>query len=343
MSATLTILQAGPAMTIQDLGRPGYRALGLTHGGAADPIALHEGAALLGQDPNCAALEMAGSGGSFEADQDTRIALTGAQMQVSIDGEPVAWNASHLLPAGAKLTIGGARDGAYGYLHVGGGFDIEPVMESRSSHLAAGIGALLQSGETLPLGADKGGETNLTLPRDDRFGAERVRIVASMQTDAFDDATRARFTKTTFRRDARANRMGARMDHDGEGFTTGGQLTIVSEVITPGDIQITGDGAPFVLMCECQTTGGYPRIGTVIPCDLPIVAQAQPGAALQFAFIDLDEALAAETRHRADLVALPKRRQPLLRDPARIRDLLGYQLISGVVSATADPFEKDKT
>ncbi|HCQ57468.1 MAG TPA: urea amidolyase, partial [Sulfitobacter sp.] len=114
MSGTLTILQAGPAMTVQDHGRPGYRALGLTHGGAADPTALHEGAALLGQDPNCAALEMAGSGGSFEAEQDIRIALTGAQMQVSIDGEPVAWNASHLLPAGAKLTIGGARDGAYG-------------------------------------------------------------------------------------------------------------------------------------------------------------------------------------------------------------------------------------
>ncbi|NUH67104.1 biotin-dependent carboxyltransferase [Sulfitobacter sp. S0837] len=339
----LTILQAGPAMTIQDLGRPGYRALGLTHGGAADPTALHEGAALLGQDPNSAALEMAGSGGQFRADADTRIALTGAQMQVNIDGEPLAWNASHLLPAGATLTIGGARDGAYGYLHVGGGFDVEPVMASRSSHRAAGIGRLLQSGDSLPIGADTGGETSQTLPRDTRFGAERVRIVASMQTDAFDDATRARFTETTFRRDPRANRMGARMDHDGDGFATGGQLTIVSEVITPGDIQITGDGAPFVLMCECQTTGGYPRIGTVIPCDLPIVAQAQPGAALRFEFVDLDEALAAETRHRETLATLLKRRQPLLRDPARIRDLLAYQLISGVVSATADPFEKDKT
>ncbi|SDG81570.1 biotin-dependent carboxyltransferase family protein [Sulfitobacter delicatus] len=342
MSA-LTILQAGPAMTVQDLGRPGYRALGLTHGGAADPIALHEGAALLNQDPGCAALEMAGSGGQFSADSDTRIALAGAQMQVSIDGEPVAWDASHLLPAGATLTIGGARDGAYGYLHVGGGIDIEPVMGSRSSHLAAGIGQPLASGDSLPISKDSGGETSQTLPRDSRFGAERVRIVASMQTEAFDEETRTRFTNTTFRRDARANRMGARMDHDGDGFATGGQLTIVSEVITPGDIQITGDGAPFVLMCECQTTGGYPRIGTVIPCDLPIVAQAQPGAALRFEFIDLDEALAAETRHRDALAALPKQRQPLLRDPARIRDLLAYQLISGVVSATADPFEEDKT
>lgn len=338
---TLTIMQAGPAMTVQDLGRPGYRALGLTHGGAADPTALHEGAALLGQDPNCAALEMAGSGGQFSADTDLRIALTGAQIQVSIEGEPLAWNASHLLPAGATLTIGGARDGAYGYLHVGGGFDVEPVMESRSSHLAAGIGRVLASGDRLPVGKDRGSGVNETLPRDSRFGAERVRIVASMQTEAFALETRERFTQTAFRRDPRANRMGARMDFDGEGFATGGQLTIVSEVITPGDIQITGDGAPFVLMCECQTTGGYPRIGTVIPCDLPIVAQARPGAALRFEFVDLDEALAAQTRHTEALAALPKQRQPLLRDPARIRDLLGYQLISGVVSATADPFEED--
>ena len=330
MSGTLTILQAGPAMTVQDHGRPGYRALGLTHGGAADPTALHEGAALLGQDPNCAAIEMAGSGGSFEVDQDTRIALTGAQMQVSIDGEAIAWNASHLLPAGAKLTIGGARDGAYGYLHVGGGFDVEPVMESRSSHLAAGIGALLQSGETLPLGADKGGETNLTLPRDNRFGAERVRIVASMQTDAFDEATRQRFTETTFRRDARANRMGARMDHDGEGFATGGQLTIVSEVITPGDIQITGDGNPMLLGPECQTTGGYPRIGCLHPADLPRAMQTPPGATLRLAFVPLDEAQPHD--EDATLRDMRKRVAPRIRDPHDIPDLGAYQLISGVTT-----------
>ena len=118
MSAILTILQAGPAISVQDQGRPGYRAQGLTVAGAMDAMALIEGAALLGQSPDHAALEMAGSGGTFSVNQDTRIALTGAQMVASIDGTAITWNASHLLPKDAVLTIGGARRGTYGYLHL---------------------------------------------------------------------------------------------------------------------------------------------------------------------------------------------------------------------------------
>ncbi|HCT32901.1 MAG TPA: urea amidolyase, partial [Sulfitobacter sp.] len=104
MSATLTISQAGPALTIQDMGRPGWRAQGLTKGGAADPVALYEGAALLGQSPELAVIEMTGTGGTFTADADIRIALTGATMAANIDGDAIVWNASHMLPAGAKLT-----------------------------------------------------------------------------------------------------------------------------------------------------------------------------------------------------------------------------------------------
>jgi len=165
-----------------------------------------------------------------------------------------------------------------------------------------------------------------------------VRCVASMQTDAFTDETLNRFTTTAFRRDARANRMGVRMDSDGDGFFASGQLSIVSEVIVPGDIQITGDGAPYVLMCECQTTGGYPRIATVLPCDLPRVAQAPLGAPLTFALLGLGDAATAQAQHKAALKTLPAQCRALLRDPAQMRDLLAYTLISGVVSATADPF-----
>ena len=182
----------------------------------------------------------------------------------------------------------------------------------------------------------------MTLPPDNRFDGGTVRVVASMQTADFADETRARFIQTTFRRDPRANRMGVRMDFDGAGFATDNALSIVSEVVVPGDIQIAGDGAPFVLMFECQTTGGYPRIGTVIPCDLPRVAQAQAGAALQFEFIDLDNARDIQTRHLSALKALPGRVTPLVRDPADIRGLLGYQLVGGVVSATANPFEQER-
>lgn len=341
MTPHLTITAAGPAMSIQDRGRIGFRAQGLTIGGAADRLALYEGAALLGQSADLAAIEMAGSGGSFTVDHDTRIALTGATMAANIDGEPLVWNASHLLPAGAVLTIGGAQAGTYGYLHLGGGVETPETMGARGSHLAGGIGALLQSGDTLPLGHDTGHVTAMTLPRSDRFGGGKIRIVASMQTQDFAPETISRFTNTVFTRDARANRMGVRLHTEGQGFSIDGGLSIVSEVVVPGDIQIAGDGAPYVLMYECQTTGGYPRIGSVLHCDLPRMAQAQAGETLQFEMIDMSTAGATQARFLAEIKTLKSKVTPLVRDPAKMRDLLSYQMISGAISARANPFEQE--
>jgi allophanate hydrolase len=341
MSVTLEVLSCGPAVTVQDRGRQGFLAQGLTRGGAADILALHEGAALLQQSPDFAALEMTGMGGAFRASGNLRIALTGAPMAATLDDAPLAWNASHALPAGATLRIGGARKGTYGYLHIGGGIETPPMLGARATHLSAGLGAALKSGDILPLGHDRGTLTGMCLPVEDRFSGGPVRIVTSMQTDQFDAQTQARFAATTFRRDPRGNRMGVRMDHDGAPFVAADQLTILSDIIVPGDIQIAGDGAPFVLMCDCQTTGGYPRIGTVLPCDLALVAQAPAGTALSFEFVALTDARAIEQRAHAVRTGLGATLSPLLRDPHSIRDLLSRQLISGAVSAFANPFQHE--
>lgn len=338
MSAALRILAAGPALSLQDMGRSGYLAFGLTRGGAADLLALHEGAALLRQSADCAALEMMGVGGTFQATTDTVIAFTGARMTATRDGTPLVWNASHALPAGAILSIGGAQSGTYGYLHVAGGFDAPVEMGARSTHLTAGIGSYLKQGDDLSLSAN-GEQAGAFLTPDDRMTGGTVRMIRSFQSDLFTPETYDRFTCTAFRRDARANRQGVRLDTDAEGFYAEGGLSIVSEVITTGDIQITGDGVPYVLMCESQTTGGYPRIGTVIPSDLPIVAQAPAGASLMFESVSFEDAIAIEKRARADIKALPSRVKPLIRDPNDIADLLSYQLISGAVSAVAEPFD----
>ena len=336
----LIVHQVGPGVAVQDLGRSGYLSKGLTRGGAADRLAVFEGAALLNQDPGTAVLEMVGTGGTFEATSDVRIALTGAEMTAQIDGASVAWNASHALPAGATLVIGPTRGGTYGYLHVGGGFTGEAMLGSRATHQSCGLGRLLAAGDTLPVGDDPGRSVGMTLARDGRFAGGTVRVVPSMQTSDFPVQTRDRLAATQFRRDPRANRQGIRMDSDGEGFSSPSALGIVSEVIVPGDIQITGDGTPFVLMAESQTTGGYPRIGTVLPCDLPRVAQAPAGATLQFQFVDLDEGAAIEARAQAAWAALPKAVTPLVRDPADMQDLLSYQLVGGVVSATETPLDE---
>lgn len=336
----LRVLQAGPAMAMQDLGRPGYLAKGLTRGGAADVLAVHEGAALLRQDAALAVLEMVGTGGTFEATEDLRIALTGAVMTAQIDGTALAWNASHALPKGAKLTIGPTRSGTYGYLHIGGGLVGDAALGSRATHLSCGLGALVQKGDTLPAGPDKGRDVGMTLDPEARLSGGTVRIVPSMQTEDFDENIRIRFESTEFRRDPRANRQGVRMDSDGDGFSNPKALSIVSEVIVPGDIQITGDGTPFVLMAECQTTGGYPRIGTVLPCDLPRVAQAPAGAGLRFQFVTLEDGAAIQARSDAELRKLANCVTPLVRDPASMQDLLSYQLVGGMISATDTPLDE---
>ncbi|ETX14488.1 urea amidolyase [Roseivivax halodurans JCM 10272] len=328
MSASLHVEKAGPQVTVQDLGRSGALAFGLSRGGAMDRMALFEGAALLGQDAGLAALEMAGAGGTFRAEGACRIALTGAPMRAQTDGRALTWNASHELEDGAVLEIGAAERGIYGYLHVGGGIESDMVLGARSAHLAGGLGRALAAGDVLSVGG--GGRSGQILPSEERFGGGRVRVVPSLQTAVFPDETRARFEKTEFRKDARANRQGARMDAEGEGFGVDGGLHVVSEVIVPGDIQITGDGTPFVLLAESQTTGGYPRIGTVIPPDLARVAQAQPGAALRFEFVTLEEGRRLTAAWREARPGLKP--QPLVRDPAKMTDLMSYTLIGGVTA-----------
>jgi len=232
---SLRVLNIGPACTIQDQGRSGYLDQGLSRSGAADQLALHEGAALLGHSPECAALEMAGMGGTFEATQPMTIALTGAPMKATIDGSPVVWNASHTLEVGQQLMIGTVMQGNYGYLHIAGGIDAPVFLGSRSAHLTANVGRVVQAGDLLP--ADPHSHTaGMKLRPDDRCSGGTLRVVASFQTSLFDQETLGRFYRTAFRRGTRANRMGMQLDSDGEGFSAKGQLNILSEVITSGDI-----------------------------------------------------------------------------------------------------------
>ncbi len=327
--AEAILLRAGPGITVQDAGRTGYLAQGLSRGGAMDRLALHEGAALLQQDAGSAALEIAGSFLTLKVTAPTRIALTGAPMRALCDGAALAWHASHALPAGAQLDLSRPA-GGYSYLHFGGGLDLPLRLGARSAHLAAGLGQMLGAGTRLPLGPDPGKDTGLTLTPLARFDGGLLRIVATPQTRLFPQTLLAQFLQRSFRKTARANRMGQKLVSDGPGLTLEAGLHILSAPIVPGDIQITGDGAPFVLLSECQTTGGYPRIGTILPCDLGRLVQAPPEAALHFAVVSLQEAVKIERAEAARRETLGKSLRPLLRNPHDMSDLLTYQLISGV-------------
>lgn len=325
---SLKVLSAGLGVSVQDLGRPGLLVAGQSRGGAMDRLALTEGAALLGQDPSLAALEMAGMGGQFEALADLRIALTGALMRANLDGMALSWHASHLLPKGAVLEIGPATRGSFGYVHLGGGIASEVVMGARSADLKSGILGPVTAGDILPVGPDTGGPVGQVLDVADRFSGGTLRIVATAQTPDFPEEIRGRLVATQFLRDPRSNRQAVRLDAPGDGFAVSGGLTVLSEITQPGDIQITGDGVPFILMSEAQSTGGYPRIGAVLPCDLPKAAQAPAGAPITLQWLSLDDGLAAERKAAKDT----PRPRPLLRDPRAMNDLLSYRLTDGAIT-----------
>lgn len=337
MTTTLRILRSGPGVGLQDQGRPGLVHQGLSTGGAADPLALLEARALLRATAPLPAVEMPGTAVAFTADTPLRFALTGAPMRAHMNGRALQWNASHLLPAGSELQIGGAQSGVYGYLSFAAPIlpheSAQMWQGSLSPHFAAGLGAPLGAGQRLTLGPDPFPEApSLVLPVDSRFDGGTCRVMPGPQSALFDAATIARFQDTLFTRSPRGNRQGVGLDHSGAPFASTAAPGLLSDFIAPGDIQMTGPGLPYVLMCECQTIGGYPRLGTVLPDDLPRIAQCPPGASLRFRCLTETEARDQHRRPEEILRILRTQLSPLLRAPGDIADLLGYQLISGVTS-----------
>ncbi|NIZ07834.1 biotin-dependent carboxyltransferase family protein [Pseudooceanicola sp. HF7] len=333
MSAHLRIETAGPGLTVQDLGRPGLGAQGLSRGGALDRLALFEAAALLRSPEVLAGIEMPGMGGSFTVDAPMRLALTGAPMRATLNGRPLAWHAAHPVQPGDMLKIGPVESGTTGYLTPAGGIATRPVLASRATHLAVRIGSLLEAGTELPVGEDPAPARPPCLIRAEaRFDGGVIRVLAGPQTDLFSEAQRAAFAAASFTRGTRSNRQAMQLlteDHADWHLDAGG---LASEPIQAGDLQITGDGTPFMLLAECQTIGGYPRIGSVHPADMARMAQAGNGAVLRFRFTDWDRAEEAWTPESEMIRALAGKVSPLVRDPADIPDLLSYQLVSGVTA-----------
>lgn len=331
MSARLFIRRAGPASSLQDMGRVGQIAQGVARGGAADRVALLEAAALLSAPAPLAAIEMAGAGGVFESDAPMRFALTGAPMKARMSGTLIGWNESHVLQPGETLEIGGAAGGVYGYLTPAGGVLSECWLGSQSVQAALGIGAMFATGDRVAIGDDPAPDTGLSVITPvARFSGGTVRMMPGPQTGLFSADTLKRVQRTVFQRDARSNRQGVRLSHNGAPFPADDAAGLASDFITVGDVQMTGDGVPYVLMADCQTIGGYPRLGTVLPADLPILAQAPMGAALRLKMLDVQQADAIWQSEPEILRRLRGQVRPKTRDLHAMRDLLSYQLIGGV-------------
>ena len=135
MSSTLKVLDAGPGVSLQDYGRPGYQRYGVTEGGVMDRRALAEVNLLLGNAANTAALEMIAMGASFSVTgEPVKMAVSGAEMDLTVDDRSMPWRSSFVVEPGQVVRCGYARQAIYSYLQVAGGFTATPVMQSFSTH-----------------------------------------------------------------------------------------------------------------------------------------------------------------------------------------------------------------
>lgn len=297
----LTIEQAGPMLTVQDLGRPGLLDRGVSGAGPMDPAAFRLANLLVGNGEQAAALEFALFGGRFTSDRPIRFAVTGGALDMRIDARPCRPWESHYLRPGEVLTIGALQGAVWGTLAVSGGIETPPVLSSRSTHLRSGLGGLegrqLAAGDSLPLGEPNAAplmRLSAALPRD--RGA--IRVVLGPQQDYFAPSVLARFLSEPFTIGPSRDRMAQVLD--GPVLPAAGGHDIVSDGTVAGSIQVPASGKPIVLMAERQTTGGYPKIATLASVDLSRLAQMPTGSRITFRAIDRDAAedLLIEHRHR---------------------------------------------
>ncbi len=288
----LLVIEPGAFTTVQDLGRFGYRHLGVPPSGALDAFACRTANLLVGNRPDCAVLEMTLNGATLAALAPLDVALTGADMPVSINRRSVDnWCSVRLAP-GDLLRIGPTRSGCRGYLAVTGGIDVPPVMGSRSTNTMAVMGGLegraLKKGDLLACGGGRLLDRPRKIPPEMRPRYTQpvvLRAIPGPQDDFFTEGLQRLFTRR-FTVSARADRMGCRLEGPEIPLRRGMPESIISEPILPGGIQIPADGRPIILLNE-QTAGGYAKIATVISADLPGVAQAAAGDTIIFRQTDL--------------------------------------------------------
>lgn len=310
---TIDVISPGAQTTVQDLGRHGWRHIGVGGAGALDPASAALANRLVGNPADAAVLEIAMTGPTLEFAQPLRIALCGATAQARFgarDGAVIDVPADRpvALPAG-RLRIGALRDGMRAWLAIGGGIDTPPVLGSRSTDLRGGFGGLdgraLRAGDRLPLGAHD--PIDAIAPH---APAWWVSLDAAVSRDApirfvFAGEAAHRLRERVWRVDARSDRQGMRLQADGDGETRAAGLPEqVSAAVAPGTVQWPPDGRPIVLLADAQTVGGYPRLGHVIAADLPRLAQCRAGDALRFEAVDSAAAAEAWRRRRAEIARL---------------------------------------
>lgn len=313
----LLVRSGGLYTTVQDTGRFGYYHMGMPPSGAMDTYSAVVANMLVGNSDGAGVLEGTYVGPALEFTDERLVAVTGADVPVTLNDEPVEpWTAIRV-GSGDVLGFAMIRAGCRTYVAVSGGIDVPVYLGSRSTYTLTGIGGhqgrKLVDDESLPLGsADRPGREGAAVPqelRPDLTGTAELRTVVGLCSYRLTEGGLASFLGTDWKVTKDADRVGYRLRGGKLDFTERQQpfgagsdpANVVDLGYPVGSIQVPGGDEPIVLLNDAVTGGGYATIGTVISVDRDRIAQTKTGDAVHFSSVDLDAALAAR-RDRRDRI-----------------------------------------
>lgn len=309
----ISVENGGILTTVQDEGRFGYQAYGVSTSGAMDSHAFHIANLLVGNKMTEGALEMTFMEPTLTFTCDNIIAVTGGDLMPMLDGQPMPMYQAVLVRKGQKLQFGGARNGCRGYIAFAGGLEIPEVMGSKSTLLRNNLGGVkgrkLEKGDTIAFTAPKTELSNMEnrkVPAD-VYPADEVvlRVVLGPQDDEFTErGIRSFFWNSGVITDE-FDRMGCRIER--EPIEHKGDGNINTDGISLGSIQVPANGKPIIMLADRQSTGGYAKIGTVISVDLPKIAQSRPGQKVRFIQVSLELAQSLYIRERNKMLELDEK------------------------------------
>jgi antagonist of KipI len=283
--AALTVIRPGMLTTIQDRGRWGRQHVGVPVAGPMDWFSHRLANLLLGNHDDDAALEITLMGPEMQTDDEVACVVTGAEFEVTAGGRRTRLGEPFRLLAGERLKFGTRISGARAVLAVQGGVQVPRVLGSRSTSLISRVGPFggraLKPGDVLPVSrgrplAARAPVRPLSLP----LTGARVRVMLGPHDRHFSAAALEMFSASRFVVTPESNRMGYRLD--GPRLVHRGAADILSDATPIGSVQVPASGHPILLMADRQTTGGYPKIATVITADLPLAGQLAPGDWIEF-------------------------------------------------------------
>ena len=286
--------------TVQDEGRWGFQNLGVSVAGPMDRASHRLANLLVSNRQSAATLEVTLVGPEIEFESASTVAVTGAEFRLTLDGLEVPMNVATQARQGSTLRFGDRHRGARAYVAVAGSFEIPPVLGSRSTHLPSRMGGLggraLVAGDRIPLGevdrvtgaaSSMGRRPAIPLPE----GGARLRVMLGPQDERFSEAAFATLQAARYQITPQSDRMGYRLAGPRLGHRAGADM--LSDGTPIGSVQVPASGDPILLMADCQTTGGYPKIATVITADLALAGQLAPADWIEFEVCDRRAAVAA--------------------------------------------------